>query len=207
MAAPSPDRKEESTEPDDELEQPPTTRPPRAGFAAFRRVFSRFASAFLILFLLAAAAFAVSSGFREKVSGFVTAAFDREAPAPEPVSDEPMDTVSNSVPLWMPEGEWDLTYFVDDPSIVFHKYSRSDGSFITINAYRLPYTLSVDTENAEIRHDYLVNGNASIMSIKEEHIVLAWVDDELDVLFEVSASGASDVVDPAVVLKIAENLY
>ena len=205
MAAPSPDRKEESTEPDDGLEPAPTTRPRRAGFAAFRRAFSRFASAFLILFLLAAAAFALSPGFREKVAGFVIAAFDREAPAPEPVPEEPQDT-AGVTPRWLPEGTWELTYSRQIPGNAANKYIRSDDSFIYIEQIPTSATLAINTENAEVRNDIIVKGHSSIMSITEEAIVLVWTDEGAGVIYCVNVCGAPDLLDPAIVLHIAESL-
>ena len=67
-------------------------------------------------------------------------------------------------------------------------------------------SLVVDTEDAEVREDIIVSGHSSVLSVKEAQIILVWEDGEAQRYYMVSIVGAPELTDPAVILRIAENL-
>ena len=67
-------------------------------------------------------------------------------------------------------------------------------------------SLVVDTEDAQVQRDIRINGSPSVLSVKEAQIILVWEDGEAQRYYMVSIVGAPELTDPAIILRIAENL-
>lgn len=67
-------------------------------------------------------------------------------------------------------------------------------------------SLVVDTEDAQVRRDIRINGSPSVLSVKDGVLVLSWIDEARGSLFLLSITGSEELTDPAVILRIAENL-
>ena len=169
------------------------------------KLFSHVARVFLIAFLVFSLTFSTSSAFRDATLRFVEKTF-RRGTAITGWDTTISDNVSDKAPGWLPDGDWKLSFYVNDPDSVVHRYHRPDDAFVNIYESDASLSIAIDTEDAEIRRDISINGNPSIMSIKEGVIILVWEDEERNLLFEISVGGAPDVVDPSVVIKIAESL-
>ena len=208
MADPA-ETKEKTPLPGDEFESDSAAPlPRRAGFAVFRRVFSRFAAAFLILFLLLAAAFAVSPGFREKVAGFVTATFDREASVSLPDSHP---SVSNNIrgPTWFPGDTWTRTSCQETQSSFIYQYTSAAGDSITyVELPAAGTSCSIDSEGCEVINDIFVNGLPAVASINDEEktINIVWIDKEAYVIRNLITTGASSTFSLEDVIRMAESI-
>ena len=177
----------------------------RNALSSFKNAVTHVSRVFLFMFLIFSLTFTKVSAFRDATMNLAMKTFgQRMAIIGWDYTID--DSLSSQIPRWLPDGKWDISFYANDSNTVVTKYTRSDGAFININQCSPSFVLSIDIEDAEIRQNYLINGNSAVMSIKEEYIILSWIDNGLNVLYEVSVGGAPDVVDPAVVIKIAESL-
>ena len=67
--------------------------------------------------------------------------------------------------------------------------------------------LGIDTEDAEILTDLRVHGYDAMMSVKESHVILVWVDTERDRLCDLELHEPPPDFTPEMLLRIAEGLY
>lgn len=189
---------------EDESAEEPTT-PSGSGIAALRRAWSAVAVVFLAVFLLLAAAYALSPAFRQKSAEIIAKARSREITA-EPITEAVPEIIEGRNPGWLPEGTWELTFDEPNPMLAMKIYTRPDGAFIEITECVSGTIISIDTEDAEIREDIIVSGHSSVLSVKEAQIHLVWEDEEAQRYYVVCIAGAPELTDPAIILRIAENL-
>ena len=157
------------------------------------------------MFLLLAAVYALSPAFRQKSAELIVKARSREITG-EPITEAVPEEFEGQNPRWLPEGTWELTFDVHDVNIAQKIYTRPDGATIQITELGPGMVLSIDTEDAEVREDIIVSGHSSVLSVKEAQIILVWEDGEAQRYYMVSIVGAPELTDPAIILRIAENL-
>lgn len=174
--------------------------------AIIGKAFSHVAKVFLIVFLIFSITFTTASAFREATMDFVIKTFDKGTVINK------WQFVKNSTTQirglkWLPEGDWELTYFSINGNSLTLQYDRLDGAFVYF--CEIPTSdgsLTIDTEDAIIFDEYQVNGYSSIMSIKEDYIILAWIDEDAGMIRNIEVSGPSNILDPEIVIKIAERV-
>lgn len=177
----------------------------RKAFTAFKKTVSRVSMVFLVVFLIFSITFVNVSAFRDATLNLIEKTFSHGTVIAGPSSGI-MNSISSKTPRWMPEGQWKLEFYSNNPNTVVTRYTRSDGSFINISRFDPSFVLSVDTEDAEIRRDITVNGNSSVVSIKPDSIMITWVEDQDDSIYGITIYGASDLISTEIIVRIAENL-
>ena len=178
----------------------------RKAFTAIKKTVSHVSMVFLVVFLIFSITFINVSAFRDATMSLAMKTFgNRMAFVGNDFAVH--DSISSPVPKWLPEGEWDISFYASDSNAIVTKYIRSDGSIISIYKYSLSsYVSSIDIENAELIYDVLVKGNSSVISIKDDCIILSWGDEEHTSFWEITICGSPELINTDVVVRIAESL-
>ena len=173
--------------------------------SSFKKAVTHVSRVFLFVFLIFSLTFTKVSAFRDVTLSFIEKAFDRGTAITG--SDLGIiNNISTKVPRWLPEGRWELEFFSNNANASIAKYTRSDGSFINIDAVNSSSIYSIDTEDADIRHDIMIEGYPALLSIKDDRIILTWTNEDESTIYGITISGDSELISIDVVVRIAESL-
>ena len=179
----------------------------RQALASAGKTFSRVASVFLIVFILFSFTFAKVSAVRDATLGFFTKTYSFGTVISSTKEGAEHSTVGFT-PRYLPEGhQWALTYISAAQRLQKMEFKDDDGNEICISMMPNEDTGShlIDTEDALVRRDILINGKPSLMSINNDGLILSWLDEERG-LFNLEIKGSEDLLDPEIAQRIAENI-
>ena len=110
-------------------------------------------------------------------------------------------------PSWFPAGAWRVVFVADEVTVYLVRYEDADENAIVYS--EIPAegsTLSIDTEDSDVKTDVFVNNYKAILAIKEGRTIVTWIDDQNELFCTLEVYGPEEITNSKTVLKIAESI-
>lgn len=168
---------------------------------------SRVAVVFLVVAIAFSVPFCTVSAFRAASLNLIYDTFDKGTSISADDLSESKRELAVKSPSWFPSGTWKTVFLTNEESLYAIRFEDEDANVIFYS--EMPAdgsTVSIDSEDTIMQSDVFVNGNNALMAIKENQIILAWLDSAGSVICTLEVRGMNESFTPDAAVRIAESI-
>ena len=166
---------------------------------------SRVAVVFFIAAMAVTVPFCTVSAFRTSSLNLIYDTFDKGTTISADDASGKQEIAVKS-PSWFPSGKWKTVFLDNEENLYVIRFKDSDANIIFYS--EMPTegsTVSIDSEDS-IQTDVLVNGHSALMAVKENQIILVWLDSADSTICTLELHGSRELFTPDIAIRIAESI-